>query len=107
MRTGCTRKKHLESRPDHGLLHVKGKRISVIVEAPRRESPDLCAERRCLRFAVVHIHENLLKYGCSVNLTELTKSRWACQNGIVFPSKVPRLGTSPADADTSGRSDAL
>ena len=40
--------------PDHGLLYVEGRRIRVIVPAPRREKPDYPSEIRYLRFAIIN-----------------------------------------------------
>lgn len=74
---------HLKDYPDHGLLHVVKNRIKVIVEAPRRDTVNLRSELRCLRFAVVHLAENLLNAGCTLDLTEATK-RFG-RKGIEFP----------------------
>jgi hypothetical protein len=62
-----------ERHPDHGLLHIKGRRIITVVSAPQRTEPHLRAEVRYLRFGLIHVRDNLLRLGCGVNLTELTK----------------------------------
>ncbi len=70
-------------RPDHGLLYLDGKRLKVVIEAPRREMVDHASEVHYLRFALIHVKDNLLRVGCSVNLTELTK--FFGQGGIALP----------------------
>ena len=40
--------------PDHGLLYWEGRRIRVVVEAPRRQIVDYPAEIRYLRFAIIN-----------------------------------------------------
>lgn len=40
--------------PDHGLLYVEGRRVSVVRSAPRREGPHYAAEVRFLRFAIIN-----------------------------------------------------
>ena len=41
-------------RPDHGLLHIRGRRIQVVIDAPKRETVDLASEVRYLRFAIIN-----------------------------------------------------
>jgi hypothetical protein len=43
-----------EKTPDHGLLYVEGKFVRVIIDAPRRESPNYPSEVRYLRFAIIN-----------------------------------------------------
>ena len=45
---------HMDKYPDHGLLHVVGRQVKVILEAKERESPNLRGELRYLRFAIVN-----------------------------------------------------
>ena len=41
--------------PDHGLLFVQGRRVHVVMEAPRREeNVDHPSEIRYLRFAIIN-----------------------------------------------------
>jgi len=79
---------HIKDRPDHGLLHVAGRTIRLIVDAPMREKFDYHSEIRCLRFALVHLHSNLLALGCSVSIEEATKCTG--QMGIELPTLKPR-----------------
>jgi hypothetical protein len=62
-----------EQHPDHGLLFLSGQRVCIGAQAPRRDRPNLDAEIRLLRFALIHLEHNLLHIGCSVDLTEATK----------------------------------
>ena len=43
-------------RPDHGLLHIRGRRIQVVITAPERDAAtvDLASEIRYLRFAIIN-----------------------------------------------------
>jgi hypothetical protein len=43
-----------ENAPDHGLLWVKGRSVSVIVNAPRRTNIAFETEIRYLRFAIIN-----------------------------------------------------
>ncbi len=73
--------------PNHGLLFYDGRRVLVIKEAQAIDDSDLYSEVRLLRFALIHVHENLTRKGCTVNMCELTK-HWAAQrNGIIFPEQ--------------------
>ena len=81
-----------ERYPDHGLLHVVGKRIFVAREAPRREKVAYQSEIRYLRFALIHLKENLLKHGCSVDLVEATK--FFGTDGITLPAPKTRAAVS-------------
>jgi len=69
---------------DHGLLHLIGKRVLVVLEAPERQKVNHWAEIRYLRFALIHVKDNLLRLGCSVDLTELTK--FFGTTGVRFPA---------------------
>src|SRR5690348_6553554 len=40
--------------PDHGLCYVHGKRVKVIVDAPKREKVNKDGEIRYLRFAIIN-----------------------------------------------------
>lgn len=40
--------------PDHGLLHFQGRRVRVVIPAPRRERVDYPLEIRYLRFAIIN-----------------------------------------------------
>lgn len=75
-----------ERHPDHGLLHIVRRRIVTVVDAPKREIVAHRSEVRYLRFALIHVRNNLLKLGCSVDLTELTK--FFGQGGVELPKNV-------------------
>jgi hypothetical protein len=51
---GVIEKAHMEKYPDHGLIHVVGRRIAIVLDARRRESVNLRGEIRYLRFAIVN-----------------------------------------------------
>ncbi len=76
-----------ENRPDHGLLHVKGKQVRVIIDAPvRKELVDYPSEIRCLKFAFIHFKDNLMRHGFTVDISMATKSHWAGGgDGIELP----------------------
>jgi hypothetical protein len=59
--SGIIEQAHMEKYPSQGLLHIAGRRIKVILEAGRRESPNLRGELRYLRFAIVN------RYCCGKN----------------------------------------
>ena len=60
--------------PDHGLLYARGaNRVSIIREAPLREKVEHLSEVRLLQFALLHLKQNLLAAGLTVNMRELTK----------------------------------
>jgi hypothetical protein len=59
--------------PDHGLLWLRGRSVYVMREAPRRENVSHATEVVLLKFALIHVRDNLLSAGLSVNLRELTK----------------------------------
>jgi len=40
--------------PDHGLLHVIGRKVVIVRDAPKREMVDLQTEVRYLRFAIIN-----------------------------------------------------
>lgn len=65
--------------PDHGLLHLAGRSVRVVCEAPERKDPDVAAENRLLQFALVHVRENLLTRGFTVDMTQLTKHWLTCK----------------------------
>lgn len=62
-----------ERYPDHGLLHVKGRNVHMMREAPLREHANHAFEVRLLHFALRHVQANILAAGMSVNMRELTK----------------------------------
>ena len=53
---GIIEKEHMEKYPGHGLVHVINQRCKVILPATQREAPNLAAEIRYLRFAIVNGH---------------------------------------------------
>jgi hypothetical protein len=59
--------------PDHGLLWLRGRSVHVMREAPARTNPCHASEVVLLKFALIHVKDNLLWAGLSVNLRELTK----------------------------------
>lgn len=46
-----------ERHPDHGLLWLGGRRVRVIIQAPKREAFDYHSEIRYLRFAIINRKE--------------------------------------------------
>jgi hypothetical protein len=40
--------------PDHGLVWIEGRRMHVVLQAPRREQVDRASEIRYLRFAIIN-----------------------------------------------------
>jgi len=60
--------------PGHGLLYYRRKRVSVATKASENQTADLASENRLLQFAVLHVQENLLGIGCSVDMNTLTKA---------------------------------
>jgi hypothetical protein len=79
--------------PDHGLLYARGaNRVSIIVPAPARSAVEHLSEVRLLQFALLHVKQNLLFAGLSVNMCELTKhpmiaDRADLLDGFVKPSR--------------------
>jgi hypothetical protein len=63
-----------DNHPEHGLLYLRRGRVSIISSAKENAAADLASENRLLQFAIVHIVENLLYAGCSVDVNTLTKS---------------------------------
>ena len=59
--------------PDHGLLWLRGRSIYIQREAPARNDACHASEVVLLKFALIHVRDNLLAEGLSVNLRELTK----------------------------------
>lgn len=59
--------------PDHGLLWLRGRSVYVMREAPTRKNPCHASEVVLLKFALIHVKDNLLWAGLTVNLRELTK----------------------------------
>jgi hypothetical protein len=59
--------------PDHGLLWLRGRSIYVMREAPARKDACHASEVVLLKFALIHVRDNLLTAGLTVNLRELTK----------------------------------
>ena len=68
---------------DHGLIYVVGRRVKVIVPAPQRISIDFVSEIRYLRYALLHVRNNLLRLGCAVDLDKL--AMFFGSYGIQFP----------------------
>lgn len=58
--------------PDHGLLYVKGRTVTVVKESIVRPEANLQAENRLLHFALVHCRSNLLHLGFTVDLNLLS-----------------------------------
>ena len=69
--------------PDHGLVHVVGRQVRTIVLAPERIAVDYQSEIRYLRFALLHVRNNLLGLGCTVDLDKLAMYFGA--EGVQFP----------------------
>lgn len=65
-------KKH---HPDHGLLHIHGKKIMKVIEAPTRslQKRDLLSEAVFLQFAMRHLLGNLAGSGIKIDLLKATK----------------------------------
>lgn len=59
--------------PDHGLLWLRGRSVHVMREAPTRKDACHASEVVLLKFALIHVRDNLLWAGLTVNLRELTK----------------------------------
>jgi hypothetical protein len=59
--------------PDHGLLWLRGRSVHILREAPSRENACHASEVVLLKFALIHVKDNLLAAGLTVNLRELTK----------------------------------
>jgi hypothetical protein len=59
--------------PDHGLLWQRGRSVHVMRDAPDRKNACHASEVVLLKFALIHVKDNLLAAGLSVNLRELTK----------------------------------
>lgn len=74
-----------DSAPDHGLLWCSGKKVHVVIEGPRRLEADYATEVHYLRFALIHLRDNLLGLGFAVNTTEATK--FFGKHGITAPEK--------------------
>lgn len=93
--------------PDHGLLHIVKHRIVIVLPAPRRKIVALHSEVRYLRFALIHVRDNLLKWGCRVDLTELTK--FFGETGVTLPGKSPALpsGDKPVTPAPANRAVTL
>ena len=72
--------------PDHGLLHWNGKRIIEVMPAPERQSANYSAETRFLRFALIHLTDNLSSVGISLDLIKATKMMG--RDGISLPQKM-------------------
>lgn len=59
--------------PDHGLLWLRGRSVFIIREAPTRQNVCHASEVVLLKFSLIHVKDNLLAAGLTVNLRELTK----------------------------------
>jgi hypothetical protein len=59
--------------PDHGLLWLRGRSVYIMREAPARTNTCHASEVVLLKFALIHVKDNLLAAGLTVNLRELTK----------------------------------
>jgi hypothetical protein len=59
--------------PDHGLLWLGGRSVYVMREAPAPKDTCHASEVVLLKFALIHVKDNLLAAGLTVNLRELTK----------------------------------
>jgi hypothetical protein len=59
--------------PDHGLLWLRGRSVLIMREAPERQKVCHPSEVVLLKFALIHVQDNLLAAGLTVNLRELTK----------------------------------
>lgn len=77
-----------EHNPDHGLLYVQGKQVRTIIEAPlRTDMRDLESEVKFLRYALVHLRDNLGKRGVTCNLPKATQYFGAHEGFIFDPSR--------------------
>ena len=85
--------------PDHGLLHVVGRRVHTVWPAPKREHISHKAEIRYLRFALIHVRDNLQKSGFGVDLCKLTQ--FFGEDGLINP-QTQKEAAAPlfANADT-------
>jgi hypothetical protein len=70
--------------PGYGLLYLRRGRVTIIQKAKENSSIDLAAEIRLLQFALVHVRENLLYAGCSVDMDMLTKHPMTNRKGRSF-----------------------
>lgn len=59
--------------PDHGLLWLRGRSVHVMQTAPTRKNACHASEVVLLKFALIHVRDNLLAAGLTVHLRELTK----------------------------------
>lgn len=78
--------------PDHGLLWQRGRKVYAMREAPARNNPCHASEVVLLKFALIHVKDNLLWAGLTVNLRELTKhpviaDRGGLLDGFVKPER--------------------
>jgi hypothetical protein len=58
--------------PDHGLLWVRGRIVTIEREAMDRPDANLRSENRLLYFALVHLRANVLAMGCAVDVNLLS-----------------------------------
>jgi hypothetical protein len=59
--------------PDHGLLWLRGRSVHLVHPAPKRANVSHATEVVLLKFALIHMRDNLLAAGLTVDLRELTK----------------------------------
>lgn len=85
--------------PDHGLLHIVGRRVHMMWPAPERENVSHKAEIRYLRFALMHMRDNLLKSGFGVDLCKLTQ--FFGEDGLINP-QAQKEAAAPLFARTNG-----
>lgn len=69
----------------HGLIRVVGEKVRIEQTASLRSEKliNYNAEIRYLRFALIHVRDNLQKLGCSVDLPRLTM--FFGEKGVEFP----------------------
>ena len=70
--------------PDHGLIWMDAGRVRIVREAQKRANPDRSGEIRYLRFALIHLRDNLLGLGLTVDTAEATK--FFGRKGITLPT---------------------
>lgn len=76
--------------PDHGLLWQRGRKVYVMRAAPGRKNPCHASEVVLLKFALIHVRDNLLTAGLTVNLRELTKHPAIADRGGLLADFVKR-----------------
>jgi hypothetical protein len=95
---GVIQPEHLaEHHQDHGLLYIEGRRVRIVIEAKRRESPCYQSEIRYLRFAIINgkIGQSSRSRNCATNAIRTVNNR----------EYVTREGVSPNEQNNGSTRD--